>query len=145
MYTRLLPFLACSLLLLGGCAQSRPPTDRKPIERTLETTGYCKCKKCCGWHRNWYGRPLSNANDTPKRIGETASGIQARRGTIAAPRSYPFGTTMFIEGYGYGRVEDRGGSIQGDRIDLYFPTHRQAIKWGRKKVLVKIWPADSRR
>ena len=36
-------------------------------------------------------------------------GRRARLGTIAADtRRYPFGTIMYVPGYGYGRVEDRG-------------------------------------
>lgn len=50
---------------------------------------------------------------------------------------------MYIEGYGYGRVEDRGGGVKGDHIDLFFGTHRQAIRWGRRRVVVRIWPAPA--
>lgn len=75
----------------------------------------------------------------------TASGRTARKGTIAADtRKYPFGTIMYIDGYGWGRVEDRGGAIKGEKIDLFFPSHRQAVKWGRRTVKVKIWPAQKK-
>lgn len=70
----------------------------------------------------------------------TASGVMATRGTIAADTSrYPFGTILYVPGYGYGRVEDRGGAIRGDHIDLFFTSHRRAKEWGRKQVTVKIW------
>ena len=62
-------------------------------------------------------------------------------GTIAADTQYyPFGTRMYIPGYGWGRVEDRGGKkIKGPtRIDLYFASHDEALEWGRKKVRVTI-------
>ena len=61
-------------------------------------------------------------------------------GTIAADtRYYPFGTRMYIPGYGWGVVEDRGGAIKGpDRIDLFFDSHSDALKWGRQKVQVRI-------
>jgi 3D (Asp-Asp-Asp) domain-containing protein len=76
----------------------------------------------------------------PKKVGITASGTRARKGTIAADtRKYPFGTIMYIEGYGYGRVEDRGGAIKGEHIDLYFRSHKQALEWGKKTKRVKIW------
>ena len=63
-----------------------------------------------------------------------------RPGTIAADtKYYPFGTVMYVEGYGKGVVEDRGSAIKGqDRIDLFFRSHRKALKWGRKKIMVKI-------
>ncbi len=63
------------------------------------------------------------------------------KGTIAADtRYYPFGTEMFVPGYGWGIVEDRGGAIKGPhRIDLYFDSHSDALNWGRKKVHVEIY------
>ena len=46
---------------------------------------------------------------------------------------------MYIPGYGWGTVSDRGGAIKGpDRLDLYFGTHNDALDWGRRKVKVKI-------
>ncbi|MBV5317247.1 MAG: 3D domain-containing protein [Desulfobulbaceae bacterium] len=61
-------------------------------------------------------------------------------GTIAADtRYYSIGTRMYVPGYGWGRVEDRGGAIKGpDRIDLYFDSHGDALLWGRKKLRVQI-------
>ena len=76
----------------------------------------------------------------PKKVGITASGVKARRGTIAADtKVFPFGTIIYIPGYGYGRVEDRGGAIHGNHIDLFFPRHSEAIRWGRVKKKVKVW------
>lgn len=62
-------------------------------------------------------------------------------GTIAADtRYYPFGTRMYVPGYGWGRVEDKGGGIKGkDRIDLFFDSHQDALYWGRRKVAVQIY------
>ncbi len=63
------------------------------------------------------------------------------KGTIAADtRYYPFGTEMYVPGYGWGIVEDRGGAIKGpNHIDLYFHSHSDPLDWGRKKVLVHIY------
>ena len=62
------------------------------------------------------------------------------KGSIAADtKYYPFGTKMYVPGYGWGVVEDRGGAIKGPtRIDLYFESHQEALTWGRRKVMVKI-------
>jgi len=62
-------------------------------------------------------------------------------GTLAADTNYyPFGTRMYIPGYGNGVVEDRGGAIKGPRrLDLYHSTHHGALEWGRKKVPVTIY------
>ncbi len=61
-------------------------------------------------------------------------------GTIAADTSYyPFGTRIYVPGYGWGTVEDRGSAIKGPaRIDLFFSSHQKALQWGRKRVDVII-------
>lgn len=132
-------------LLYGGCISRgiKPPPGVAPERVMLETTGYCKCGSCCGWRRNWWGRPVIAAGPNrgdPKAVGVTASGRRAGPGTIAADTSlYPFGTVLYVPGYGYGVVADRGSAIQGRHIDLYFRTHRQAKEWGRRQLAVKVW------
>jgi len=146
---RRIVIVGSAVLMLGvvcGCRAIRPPRGVRPVERVLVTTGYCKCGKCCGWRRTWYGRPVYTSGPNKgktKKIGITASGVRARPGTIAADTArYPFGTVMYVEGYGFGRVEDCGGKVKGDHIDLFFHSHRQAERWGVKKVPVKIWFTD---
>jgi len=138
-------------LLLGGCSiffiDEVGPNDtliRGKIVK-IEATGYCSCGKCCGWKRNWLGRPVISSGRNrgkPKAVGITASGKKAKPGTLAADtRYYPIGTVFYIPGYGYGVVEDRGGDIKGrHRLDLYFKKHKQALKWGRKKLQVVVFP-----
>jgi len=137
-----LPILAA--LLLAGCATGvKPPRGVPAVHREIVTTGYCKCGKCCNWRHTVFGKPVVASGPHKgerKEVGQTASGTKARPGTIAADTSlYPFGTVMFIPGYGYGRVEDRGGAIQGERLDLFFKRHRDAEAWGRKRQTVKVW------
>ncbi len=103
----------------------------------MEVTAYCPCQKCCSWKRNWLWRPVyASGPQKGKRkfVGICADGTRARRGTIAADKSYyPFGTQMFIPGYGRGVVHDTGGAIVGPtKIDLFFPRHADAIQWGRQ-------------
>ena len=64
-----------------------------------------------------------------------------RDGTIAADtRYYPFGTRMYVPGYGYGVVEDRGSAIQGHGIiDVYHRSHGNALQWGRQRIEVTIY------
>jgi 3D (Asp-Asp-Asp) domain-containing protein len=109
----------------------------------MEATGYCPCKKCCNWKRSWLLRPVvasGSSKGARKKVGVTAAGTKAKPGTIAADTSvYPMGTVMYVPGYGYGRVEDRGGAIKGEKIDLYFKKHKDALTWGRQKVNVQVW------
>ncbi len=62
-------------------------------------------------------------------------------GTIAADTRYhKFGTRMYVPGYGYGVIEDRGGAIKGpNRLDLFYSSHSDALKWGRKHINVTIY------
>lgn len=50
----------------------------------------------------------------------------------------PYGTRLYIEGYGWGVTEDTGRAIRrrDNLIDLFFQTHDEAYKWGRRKVKV---------
>lgn len=138
------------LALISGCSSMGGKTYRLPHNQpetvNMETTGYCKCGKCCGWKRNWKLQPVVAYGPTkgqPKEVGITASGTLADWGTIAADTShYPFGTIMYVPGYGWGRVEDVGSAINGMHIDLYFPTHRQALQWGRERKTIKVWTVD---
>jgi 3D (Asp-Asp-Asp) domain-containing protein len=139
----LLIVLAGGVVMFSGCRSIRPPRNSRPVVRTMIVTGYCKCGKCCSWKRTWYGRAVIAAGPRAgqrKEVGITASGSRAMPGTIAADtRLYPMGTVMHVEGYGYGRVEDRGGAIKQQHIDLYFRSHREAREWGRKTMRVKVW------
>jgi 3D (Asp-Asp-Asp) domain-containing protein len=142
----LLVALAWAAGCSGGDIRRRPPrrvADADARIYSMEVTGYCHCGDCCGWHRNWLGRPVFSSGPQKgqrKPVGITASGAPVRPGTIAADtRLFPFGTIMYVPGYGYGMVEDRGGAIRGQKLDLYFRTHRQAREWGRQHVQVKVW------
>ena len=88
----------------------------------MRVTAYCPCKKCCG---KWAD-------------GTTASGYKIQPGDVlvAADKRYPFGTRMIIPGYADNqpvKVLDRGGSIKGNRLDVFFHTHQEALEWGVKE------------
>lgn len=86
-----------------------------------KVTAYCSCAKCCG-----------------KTNGITACGAKATAGhTVAAPANFAFGTQLEINGQVY-TVEDRGGAIQGNRIDIYMNSHEEALAWGVRYLDVEI-------
>ena len=62
---------------------------------------------------------------------------------VAADTSVlPFGSMLTIPGYAGGNVVpvlDRGGAIKGHRLDLLYPTHGEALKWGVRKLPVVVW------
>ena len=89
--------------------------------QTYKITAYCSCSKCCG-----------------KTTGRTASGTKATAGrTVAASSKFAFGTKLNIGGHRY-TVEDRGGAINGNRIDIYVNSHAQALQWGVKYLPVSV-------
>lgn len=110
----------------------------------LTVTAYCPCATCCGWKLNRYGNPVYNygpKRGSRKRIGYTSRGSRADIGTIAAdPRAIPYGTRLEVPGYGFGIIEDTGGALKGNHVDIFFHSHREAMKWGVKRILVNVWP-----
>lgn len=99
----------------------------KEIE--VEATGYCSCPICCG----------------PYDGSTTASGTTPTANhTIAASADYPFGTTVYIPYFSSGPngglfvVEDRGGAIQGNCIDVYYNTHAEALRFGRRMLTMYV-------
>ena len=105
------------------------PTEEKEVEHTPEytemkviATAYCPCIECCG-----------------KDDGITATGVKAKsRHTIAAdPEFLPYGTELLFDCNTW-VVEDCGGMIKGkNRIDIFFDTHEEALKFGRQEF--SIW------
>lgn len=69
----------------------------------------------------------------------TSTGITPYRGVVAVdPNVIPLGTRLYIENYGEAVALDTGGSIKGNRIDLFFCTREEALNWGRRTVNVQI-------
>ena len=116
------------------------PTGQKPLETILKAstveevetvkeifkiTAYCPCEKCCG---EWSD-------------GITFSGDFAHEGvTIAADLSVlPLGTVVYIEGIGERIVQDKGGAIKGNHIDLFFYNHQAALNFGVQELEVEIY------
>ena len=84
-------------------------------------TAYCPCSKCCG-----------------KTSGRTASGTTATAGrTVAASSKFAFGTKLNIGGHVY-TVEDRGGAINGNKIDIFVNSHAEALQWGVRYLNVSV-------
>lgn len=141
---RVILLLLASLFALQGCYSLKTFGMRKE-QVVMETTAYCACKACCGWKRKygwWLGPPVYASGPNRgkrKQVGITADGSKARKGTLAADtRLYPFGTIMFVPGYGWGEVHDTGAAIKGNRLDLFFSSHKKALEWGRRRVKVTV-------
>lgn len=78
--------------------------------------------------------------ERPDGIVYTASGAVAEQGvTIAADWDVlPPGTVVYIDGLGERVVQDRGGAIKGNAVDIYFEDHHEALVFGRQAVRLYI-------
>ena len=96
----------------------------EPQTETYEVTAYCACEICCG---EWAD-------------GFTYSGDLAVEGITAAAdlSKLPLGTVVNIEGWGERTIQDIGGAIKGNRIDLYFWNHADALAFGVQELEVEI-------
>ena len=100
---------------------SLPRTTSSTGGTTYKVTAYCPCSKCCG-----------------KSTGRTASGTKATPGrTVAASSKFAFGTKLNIGGHVY-TVEDRGGAVNGNKIDIFVSSHSEALVWGVRYLPVSV-------
>lgn len=100
-----------------------------PKVSTFNTSAYCACRSCCG-----------------KTNGITASGAKASQWcTIAAGSCYPMGTVIYIPYFknkpngGWFVVQDRGGAISSNRIDVFMGSHSQALQFGRRNLTCYVY------
>ncbi len=105
-----------------GATLPRTATTSSTGGMTYKVTAYCSCAKCCGG----------------STLGRTASGTKATAGrTVATSSKFAFGTQLNIGGHVY-TVEDRGGAISGNRIDIYVNSHAEALQWGVRYLTVDV-------
>lgn len=102
--------------------RNTPQEAAQTREGVFTITAYCPCEKCCGAYANGY----------------TATGAKATQGvTVAAdPDVLPMGTEIELDGHTY-TVQDTGGAIKGNRLDLYFDNHEDAMQWGVREKIVR--------
>lgn len=106
-----------------------------PVSRSGSIMPYKKvftCRATAYWAVRGVGRTY------------TASGRKAvwnpdGYSTIAVdPKIIPYGTKLFVEGYGFAIAADTGTAIKGNKVDVYFNTYNQACNWGAKYVKVYV-------
>lgn len=74
----------------------------------------------------------------------TASGRVVERNqngisTVSVDKNViPFGTYLYIEGYGYAVAADTGSAVKGNEVDVYFGSSNECYNWGRQTVKVTV-------
>jgi 3D (Asp-Asp-Asp) domain-containing protein len=86
-----------------------------------------------------------------RSCGKWADGITASNKSVwtngmklvaADTRILPFRSLVSVPGYDEGRIVpvlDRGGAIKGARLDVLYPTHEIALRWGVQRLPVTVW------
>ena len=112
-----------AMIILSAFVLSPLRGDAKTISMgRFKLTAYCPCWECS----EGFGR-------------QTHSGKQARSNhTVAADLSVMnLGDTVTINGKEY-KVEDSGGGVNGDHLDIFFDTHEEVEEFGVRYGDVKI-------
>lgn len=110
-------------------AEDYSSLDALELIGTFKATAYCPCVACCGiWSADHPDRDADYVQKT------RAGTIPEEGRTIAADWSVlPEGSEVIICGHPY-IVEDTGGAIKGNRIDIYFESHEAALEYGVQDV-----------
>lgn len=81
--------------------------------------------------------------------GRTASGRFVAKGLIAAdPKHLPLGSRVRLEAGAYSGeylVADTGGLVRGKRIDIWTPSTREAMRFGRRTVKLTVLSYGAKR
>jgi 3D (Asp-Asp-Asp) domain-containing protein len=112
---------ATSLLTSSANAQDMPTSEAQTIQATV--SGY------------------ANGSDGGGVGSTTATGAPTHWGTVAADwRLFPPGTRLQIEGFPNDvfTVEDSGGGVRGNVIDIWFPDLASATAFGTKSLRVTV-------
>ena len=117
--------VVASGFIFTGSTSTEAKSNNVQYLGKYKLTAYCGCKKCSG---KWGTR--------------TASGKKAKQGrTIAVDRrKIKLGTKVKINGKTY-VAEDVGGGVKGKHIDVFFSSHKQTMKFG-KKTGVKVYKVN---
>ncbi|SDN39383.1 3D (Asp-Asp-Asp) domain-containing protein [Fictibacillus solisalsi] len=104
--------------------ETKAPAQKKQGKTiSVESTAYtASCNGCSG----------VTANGTNLKSNPNAKVI------AVDPDVIPLNSKVYVEGYGYATAADTGGAINGNRIDVFYPSKDTANQWGRKTVKVTV-------
>jgi 3D (Asp-Asp-Asp) domain-containing protein len=103
---------------------------------TMLVTAYTPSENCCP----------GTADDLTASMHHVRT--NAHRLVAADTRILPLGSMISVPGYDDDQIVpvlDRGGKIKGHRLDVLFPSMREARAWGVRRLKVTVWGfADGR-
>ena len=91
-----------------------------------------------------YSPDEASCGDSADGITSSLHNVWTNAGKLVAAdsRILPLGSIITVPGYDNGQVVpvlDRGGAIKGKRLDVLYPTHSQARKWGVQDLDIVVW------
>lgn len=102
---------------------------------TFKLTAYCGCSKCCDQYAT--NRPVDkNGNEIV--YGSIGKVLTQGKSIAVDPNVIPYDTKVVINGHEY-IAHDTGGAIKGNRIDVYFGNHQEALDFGVKYAEVFVY------
>ena len=117
---------------INGASLASRVEGIEPIVKTLNTSAYA-------------ASTCDKSPDSPS-YGITASGARAVAWyTVAAGKSYPMGTIIYIPYFkdkpngGWFVVQDRGGAITDNKLDVFMNTYNECIQFGRRNLECYIY------
>lgn len=86
------------------------------------------------------GKSLGDFKSTCYALrGKTATGAEVGPGTVAVdPDVIPLGSELYIENYGRATAKDTGSAINGEIVDVWYPSVSRCRQWGVKTVQVTM-------
>lgn len=127
-------------------AKPAPKPAAKPATATKQTTAAKSGTKVTMNVTAYTNDPSNNGSRLYNGRALTASGYDVTNTItyngmriVAASAQYPIGTRMHISGIGEAIVLDRGGAIQGNKLDLLVGSQQEALNWGRQNVTVTVY------
>jgi uncharacterized protein YabE (DUF348 family) len=116
------------------------------VIRTLATPdGVIEYWRSYTMYATSYSPARAGTPKTARNYGRTASGKLLVKGMVAIDRSMmPFGTRLYVPGYGFAVAEDTGGGVKGRWIDLGYDDHNY-VTWHQVVTvyfLTPVPPAD---
>lgn len=98
-----------------------PAVNMRPLG-AFKATAYCPCSRCCG------RAGARTCTGTVPRANHTIS---------VDPRIVPMGSKLLIDGVVY-TAEDQGSGVNGKKVDIFFNSHQEALRYGVKNVEVYL-------
>lgn len=134
--------LLSSSLILSARTLSAETLPSQARQQTTEISSEGSLGKTIAAEEAYVVPPTNYVATAYSLRGRTASGRLVAKGIIAAdPRHLPLGSRVRLEAGAYSGeylVADTGSLVRGRRIDIWIPTSREAMRFGRRTVKLTV-------